>query len=98
MEFDIGDLVWGRYSGCPAWPAIVVDPSLVDAKSKKQFKSSKHKHLWIMWYGDRYEFTLILTEQMINSNRTFANVSSAELKGLEEGLTSPGSTIHRKTR
>lgn len=80
-EFDIGDLVWGRYSGCPAWPAIVVDPLLVDAKSKKQFKSSKHKHLWIMWYGDR----------------TFANVSSAELKGLEEGLTSPGSTIHRKT-
>ena len=34
---------------------------------------------------------------MING-RTFANVSSAELKGLEEGLTSPGSTIHRKTR
>jgi hypothetical protein len=34
-----------------------------------------------MWYGDR----------------TFAKVSSAELKGLEEGLTSPGSTIHRKT-
>lgn len=81
LEFDIGDLVWGRYSGCPAWPAIVVDPSFVDAKSKKQFKSSKHKHLWIMWYGDR----------------TFAKVSSAELKGLEEGLTSPGSTIHRKT-
>ena len=52
----MGDLVWGRYSGCAAWPGIIVDPACIDA-AKEQLKNPTKKSqggkVWIMWYGEK---------------------------------------------
>ena len=54
-EFQVGDLVWGRYSGCAAWPGIIVDPACIDAQKDqtKNAKKSQNGKVWIMWYGEK---------------------------------------------
>lgn len=82
-EFSIGDLVWGRLSGSPAWPGIIVDPACIDNKElvRNNAKKIAQGKLWIMWYGER----------------TFTQMHPSSLKSMEEGLTSPVGTAPRKT-
>jgi len=82
-DFNIGDLVWGRLSGSPAWPGIIVDPACIDNKElvKNAAKKTTQGKLWIMWYGEK----------------NFTQMHPSALKSMEEGLTSPVGPAPRKT-
>lgn len=80
-QFEIGDLIWGRFANCAAWPGVIVDPSRVQKDdSQKPAKLQPGRH-WVMWFGEK----------------SLTQVSTGSLKSMEDGLSQPAPVNPRKT-
>ncbi|KAK6172506.1 hypothetical protein SNE40_016142 [Patella caerulea] len=82
VKFKVGDLVWAKMKGFPAWPGKVIEP-----KSDIKRPSNKKPHQFVYFFGSE-NYAWMPEESLLHyaSNKEKATPSSRVPKGFKEAV------------